>query len=43
MEGEGDVEGESDVWRVRVMCGRMMVMCERVRVKCERVRVMCGG
>ena len=30
------MEGEGDVWRVRVMC-------ERVRVKCGRVRVMCGG
>ena len=30
------MEGEGDVWKVRVMC-------ERVRVKCGRVRVMCGG
>ena len=28
------MEGEGDVWRVRVMCGRVRVMCERVRVKC---------
>ena len=42
------MEGEGDVWRVRVMCGRMRVMCGegdmwRVRVMCGRVRVMCGG
>ena len=30
------MEGEGDVWKVRVTC-------ERVRVKCGRVRVMCGG
>ena len=28
------MEGEGDVWRVRVMCERVRVMCERVRVKC---------
>ena len=26
------MEGEGDVWRVRVMCGRMRVMCRRMRV-----------
>ena len=31
-----------DVWKVRVMCGRMRVMCEG-RVMCGRMRVMCGG
>ena len=30
------MEGEGDVWRMRVMCGRMRVMC-------GRGRVMCGG
>ena len=36
------MEGEGDVWRGRVMCGRMRVMCEG-RVMCGRMRVMCGG
>ena len=30
------MEGEGDVWRCEVMCGRMRVMC-------GRMRVMCGG
>ena len=40
------MEGEGDVWRVRVMCGRMRVMCGGVMCRggdVWRVRVMCGG
>ena len=36
------MEGEGDVWRVRVKCGRVRVMCGG-EGDVWRVRVMCGG